>query len=116
MDATFRPTAASDITIGMELGLSYAGSTDVQPRGIVTWLTDKGLAGIEFETDQGETFTLPRPHHTYARKPAPTMYRVTYVRTGEGRRTKTMTLEDLRWYQGAWYTGIRVTSYRQISN
>lgn len=45
---------------------------------------------------------------------APDLYRVTYVRTGEPRHTRTMGIDELRWYQAAWYVGIRVTSYRRF--
>ena len=55
------------------------------------------------------------PHDIDVHGPyAPTLYRVTTVRTGEGRRTQTVGLEELRWLEGAWYVGIRVTSYRRF--
>jgi hypothetical protein len=43
------------------------------------------------------------------------LYRVTYTTSGLRRRTKTVTYETLLWMQGAWHTGIRVTSYREAT-
>lgn len=44
----------------------------------------------------------------------PPLYRATTVRTGEGRRTRTVTADELDYLRGAWYNGIRVTSSHRI--
>lgn len=41
--------------------------------------------------------------------------RVTYTTSGLRRRTKTVTVETLRWMEGAWHCGIRVSSSRKAT-
>lgn len=52
---------------------------------------------------------------TNAEAPASQLYRVTYTTSGLQRRTKTVDAETLNYLQGAWYNGMRVTSYRKAT-